>query len=190
MTIQNVLHTTAAIAIVGAAASTTLAQGTYFETDGPRHRVGIGTWTFASENNTVDNAIDTLDLRTEGATLSYSYAFFRPRRHEATVNFQGFLRSERRGLGAVGEAAVRDELARTLRRDTAILSSEYRWRFGGYGQAWYGLGLGVARSGNQTLGVGVSSLGYDVNNQWFVEFRSYSDDNDGMLGSLTIGAKF
>lgn len=190
MNIKTTLRHTAVVAILAAATSATHAQNTYFETDGPRHRVGIGTWTFASEKDSVDNTIDALDLRREGATLSYSYSFFRPRRHEATVNFQGFLRSERSGLGAVGEAAVREGLARTLRRDTAILSSEYRWRFGGYGQAWYGLGLGVARSGNHTVGVGVSSLGYDFNNRWFAEFRSYSDDNEGMLGSLTFGAKF
>jgi hypothetical protein len=190
MTIQNALRNIAVVTIVAATATATNAQGNYFETDGPRHRVGIGTWAFASSNDTVDNAIDALDLRSAGTTLSYSYSFFRPRRHEATVNFQGFLRSERHGLGAVGEAAVREGLARTMRRDTAILSSEYRWRFGGYGQAWYGLGLGIANSGRDTIGVGVSSLGYDVSNQWFVEFRSYSDDKEGMLGSFTIGAKF
>ena len=187
---NTVLRAFVAIVAPLAAALSAHAQGSFLESDGPRHRVGIGSWAYATENDARDNTIDTLDLRRVGATLSYSYSFFRPTRHEATVQVQGFLRSERQGLGAAGEAAASEQLARVLRRDMAIVSSEYRWRFGGYGQAWYGMGLGVASTGNRAFGVGVGSLGYDVSNQWFVEFRSYSDDKEGMLGTFSVGVRF
>ena len=166
------------------------AQSTFLETDGPRHRVGIGSWTFASEDDGRQNTLEALGIRREGTSLHYSYSFFRPRRHEATVDFQWFARSERDGLGAIGEAATNAQLARTIRRDTVVVSSEYRWRFGGQGKAWYGMGLGLAQAGRGPFGVGVSSLGYDFDNRWTAEFRSVSDDKEGMLGTLVIGVRF
>ncbi|MFM7321998.1 MAG: hypothetical protein ACKO5K_10810 [Armatimonadota bacterium] len=182
-------------AVPAAAMVSTLTAGVahaedYLESGGPKHRVSIGSWAWDATDKGFRDQVKALGLEKTGGSLAYSYSFFRPTRHEAVATLQLTSRGQSGWPTETPTTLFQNRLSEAIRKPLALLSAEYRWRFGGFGKAYYGMGLGIGVGGVDAFGISSSSLGYEFTNKFFVELRSYTDSHDGMIGTFMLGTKF
>ncbi|MCW3052061.1 MAG: hypothetical protein JWN14_1231 [Chthonomonadales bacterium] len=102
-----------------------------------------------------------------GFAAKVDWSYFRPTRHEAVAT-----------LWFVNVSGA----------NTEALTTEYRWRFGGHGIAYYGLGLGVATGNGLNSVVFTDGLGVDLG-RFTLEVRSLSSGSDSAY-MFMAGARF
>jgi len=162
----------------------------YVESGGPKHHVSIGSWAWETTDKGFRNSVKALGLEKTGGSIAYTYSFFRPTRHEATATIQLMSRAQSGWPAETPTTLFENRLSEGIRKPLATVSAEYRWRFGGFGKAYYGMGLGMAMGAGDPFAVSTNSLGYEFTNRFFVEFRNYSDMHDGMTSTFMLGTKF
>lgn len=125
-------------------------------------RISFGHYTLQNDDAYVNGAYSSADLSGFSAKLDYS--FFRPTRHEAMISFTYFNKPHNAQRGAK-EAHL-----------------EYRWRFAGFGRAYYGINAGAVFAGDNTYFATGSALGYHFGETVFAEFRYQyiSETGDGI----------
>ena len=105
-----------------------------------------------------------------GVDARFDYSYFSQTWHQALASAWYFNESGHSGIA---------------------VSSEYRWRFGGHGIAYYGLGLGYISgisSGGINSGLFTSVLGVDLG-PIFLESRGLSTSG-GVGSSFMVGYRF
>ncbi len=102
-----------------------------------------------------------------GLAAKIDWSYFRPTRHEAVATLW-FVNAS----GSNAEA----------------LTTEYRWRFGGHGIAYYALGLGVATGSGLQSGVFTEGFGVDLG-RFTLELRGLGSST-GVASMFLVGARF
>lgn len=164
-------------------------EGDYIQSGGPKNHVSVGFYTVIPSDSYARDILDNSNAKTEGATVAYTYSFFRPTRHEATLTVQFAFRAMS-NLNEDQAWAVEKRIARVAGHGAVLASAEYRWRFGPEGRAYYGTGVGAGVSKGKSFVLSTGSLGYEFNNKVFAEVRAYTDERQGLFSSLMIGTKF
>lgn len=102
-----------------------------------------------------------------GFAAKADWSYFRPTRHEAVVT-----------LWFVNASGA----------NTEAITTEYRWRFGGHGIAYYALGLGVATGNGLQSGVFTDGFGVELG-RFSLEARSLASGSDAAY-MFMLGARF
>lgn len=136
-----------------------------------RFRLGIGKASNAYD--TRGNSVGLAQFDVDIYLLKLDYSYFRPTRHEA--------------MFSVWRAQVEDS------RGVTIASTEYRWRFGGRGEAYFGIGLGRSfpSGGGEGATLSTGALGIHLGEAFYIESRSlYNPEFDIGLSGLMLGFRF
>ena len=151
-----------------------------------RFRLSIG-----RSYSVYDNKGNSISLSDTGLTISqvkFDISYFRPTRHEALISLW-YLRSEFEDTFDFGESSYRVK----VKNDSTVVTTEYRWRFGGHGIAWFGIGAGYSQKSllkDSGSFVSTGTIGVDIG-PIFLESRSlYFSEDEGGLSNIFLGVKF